>query len=130
VVRIVVANAVALVLLVAGWYHAAGAGDVRTQLTWLNLSLAGLAVSAVSNGLWLLRGRQVVGLARVAMLPDVPKRHANTSTLAPPGAVVTSKGMTRFHRPGCPLVAGRSVRDGSATALVERGLSPCEICEP
>jgi hypothetical protein len=62
----------------------------------------------------------------------VPTRDAepDPSILTPPEVVVTAKGMTRFRRPDCALVARRSVRAASATALVERRLSPREICEP
>lgn len=127
--RLLLTNGAALVLLALGWYQASGQVTIRGQLTWLNVSLAGVGLGGVANGAWLLRGRQAVGMARSALLQDrgipgpAPKR-------GPDGTPVTGPGMTRFHRAGCPFAAGKVVEPAPRAAHERQGLVPCEVCDP
>src|SRR5579862_9341127 len=63
--RVLVANFVGLILIAVSWFQVAGQLTSRDQLAWLNVGIVGVAVAGVSNGLWLLRGRRNIGLARV-----------------------------------------------------------------
>jgi hypothetical protein len=132
VARLLVAELVGLVLVLVGWWQAAGSGSVRTGLAWLNLCLAGLVVAGVGNGLWLLRGRQVVTLARVEVL-GVPAS-AETPVVVPSsnghGGLVSGSGLARFHRPGCVLVAGKGVEVATWVSHDRAGRRACEVCEP
>ncbi|MFE6865070.1 hypothetical protein ACFVFS_00780 [Kitasatospora sp. NPDC057692] len=53
---------------------------------------------------------------------------AGTGAAGPPLAV---PGGTLYHRPECPLVAGKaSAADADASAVRDRGLTPCRLCDP
>ena len=104
--RVIVGNTVGAVLVAVGWYQCATTGEVvRSRLTWLSVSVAGLAVAGLANGLWMAAIR-----ARVAVGRDVA--HGEVARLVPSvlpaGAdvadvVVSGAGMTRYHRPACEL---------------------------
>jgi hypothetical protein len=125
----VLTNGAGLVLLALGWYQASGQVTVRGQLTWLNVSLAGLGVGGVANGAWLLRGRQAVGMARSALFQDRDEGSPPPDQ-GPDDTPVTGPGMTRFHRAQCPLAAGKVVSSAPRAVHERRGLAPCEVCAP
>jgi hypothetical protein len=127
--RLLVTNGAGLVLVALGWYQASGQVTVRGQLTWLNVSLAGLGVSGVANGAWLVRGRQAVGMARSALFQDRSEASAPPHP-GPDDRPVTGPGMTRFHRATCPLAAGKVVSPAPRAQHERRGLVPCEVCDP
>lgn len=140
-VRLVSANAVGLILVFASWFQTTQAADVRGRLTWLNLALVGLVIAGAGNGMWLLRGRQVVGLARVAMLPQTSHAPGATAVFEPgangsgPSAngssfPVAVAGTAHYHRPSCMFVAGRDVTAASPRDHEREGRSPCGVCEP
>jgi hypothetical protein len=132
--RVVLSNALGLVLIGISWYQVAGQLTTRDQLAWLNVGILGIAVAGVSNALWLLRGRRNVGLARVLVLPDVPRRSASawTERLAEDleNQPVANAAMTRYHRPSCPLVEGKQTTAASRRDHERAGKVPCELCEP
>jgi hypothetical protein len=43
-------------------------------------------------------------------------------------ALVTAPGMTRFHRPACPLAAGKPVEAVRPDEAEGAGLVPCGVC--
>jgi hypothetical protein len=131
--RVVLTNVAGLALVLAGWYESAGTGSTRTGLAWLCVSLGGLAAAGVANGLWLLRGLRAIGFAGVAVLP--PPKTSAPAIFIPDAkrrglGVVSGAGMSRYHRPGCPLVVGKAVTASDRRALEGSGLSPCGVCEP
>jgi hypothetical protein len=135
VARLVVANAVGFAVVVAGAFETTISDDVlRTRLSWLQVSVLGLVIAAVANGMWLLRVRTTLVLAREAVLDP-----AHRAWLAGPVAaaaqdgstvLVAGDGMTRYHRASCQLVAGRATRARTRAEHEREGLSPCEVCEP
>jgi hypothetical protein len=131
---LLVANGLGAAIIAAGWYQASAAVALRSQLSWLELCVAGLLLAGTANALWLLRGRQAVTLGRMAVLSArqraelfpiaAPEAHASTV----PPSLVWVAGTTRYHRPDCLLVAGKE-----ATGLLEgdtADLQACEACEP
>jgi hypothetical protein len=131
-IRLIIANALGVVLIGIGWYQARGLSSVRTEISWLELSIVGLVIAGTANALWLLRGRQVVTLARVAVFADIPRRqttaaadHAHTQVT---DVLVWAQGMTRFHRPDCLLVVNK--RFQRLTDTDTESLNPCEVCSP
>ena len=126
--RLLLTNGAGLVILALGWYQASGQVTVRGQLTWLNVSLAGLGVGGIANGAWLLRGRQAVGMARAALVQE--RGDTSPPHPGPDDRPVTGPGMTRFHRAACPFVAGKVVSPAPRADHVRRGLVPCEVCDP
>jgi hypothetical protein len=135
VVRLLITDCFGLLLILMGWWQAAGVGSVRTGLAWFNLCLAGLVVAGVGNGLWLLRARQAVTLARVSVLGQPRPVEVTTVPAFGPSenghaVLVAAPGLLRFHRPGCALVAGKQVGVASRVAHERAGRMPCEVCEP
>ena len=129
------ADMVALALLMICWWEVASTGILRTQLTWIELGMAGLVIAGAANALWLLRGRQSVALASAMLLQesvladlDVVGQGTGDGTAA--GATVHVPGGSRFHRPGCAFVADRVARPMPRADLERAGLEPCQICSP
>jgi hypothetical protein len=131
VARLIVTNAVGLVMLLAAWYQTAGVGQMRTALTWLCLGMAGLITAAVANGLWLLRGLRAIGLAGADVISPRSTATPALSSLPDSGAgFVSGPQMSHYHRPACPLVIGRELTVAARAAHEGAGLSPCGVCEP
>lgn len=132
--RVMLSNALGLVLIAVSWYQVAGQLTTRDELAWLNLGILGVAIAGVSNAMWLLRGRRNVGLARVMVLPDVPRRTrsawSDRRVDDREETPVASAAMTRYHRPDCPLVDGKKTTATSRRAHERAGKIPCELCEP
>lgn len=132
ILRVVGANGLGVVLIVAGWYQASGVGAVRTQLAWLNLGVAGLFVAAAANGVWILRGRQAVGQAydelnRSMSMLGVGRRTAPANAVAA-SELVRVTGTSLYHRRECPCVSGRETIAGDQADHEREGRAPCEVC--
>ncbi len=135
-VRVVAANIAALILVGLAWYQSSGESVIRTQLSWLELSVAGAVLAGVVNANWLLRGRRTVVAASAAALEplqeldlDLPRGAAAATTAAAAGKaepVLWVPGTERFHRADCKLVAGKDVR--VVTASQRSQLHGCEVC--
>lgn len=120
-----------VVLLVVGWFGTSGEARLADQVAGLDLAVIGSAVAAAGQAAWLLHGRRHVGLLRRQVLGGVewarPVAPTTKGQASDDGARVVVPGTTRYHRPGCLLVAGK------ATEPLGRGaasLSPCEVCRP
>lgn len=135
-----------LVAIVIGWWGAANTGFPFEQTPYL-ISGGLLGVALVFLGgfvyfaYWVTRliresrtqsDRASDLLDRIAETLDGaaigngsnPRGRSSVRT----GAFVATRSGTQFHRPECPVVAGRSgLRRVSATA---RGMTPCRICDP
>ncbi|MFD7446292.1 hypothetical protein [Streptomyces sp. NPDC059909] len=106
-----------LALLVTAWFGAGGTAVVARQTAWLNLAVAGFAVSAIGLCLWLLRVRRAVGERRIALISLAPREEPEDSYEATPlrrantaqQQLVRATGMVRLHRPDCPLLDGKDV---------------------
>jgi hypothetical protein len=88
---------------------------------------------------WLLDGHRAVVELRTAVLPHpqtVAPGVAVAAELAPlggsaPEPLVALDGMRRYHRPGCPLLAGKATTTAASRSGHERaGRRPCGVCEP
>lgn len=129
--RMCAANGIGIVLIVAGWWQAAGKAEVAGQLTWTNVGLVGLGIAAAANAGWLYRGRRAIGLARVMLVPGVRSQTRVPVHGAPVNRdrVVVGRSMSRYHIATCPFVDGREVDTVERTAIATT-LAPCEVCEP
>lgn len=108
---------------VCSW-QGSGSVDLSEQMNWLLLGILCVSLSSVCLAYWLLSGLRAVRVevARVfgTVKPNLPSAEAVTGT-----GFVTVAGMVRYHRPECPLVAGKTVRQVSPDA---EGLRPCGAC--
>ena len=138
-VRVLAFNALGLILAIAGWYNAAGSDRPRTQLTWIEVGVAGFAIAAIGGGMWVLRGRRALGTAArelfgpdlSELLPPVPGTVVEVP--ADRGELYSAPGTIRYHRPGCVLLRGHGVDTlqlKSRAAHERTGRRACEVCQP
>jgi hypothetical protein len=125
---------VVLGAVVTAWYQAAQLATPQEQIGWLDLAGVALLVGLGAHTGWLVAGRRAVGSRSRAVATATD---GVLSPLTADGAlhhadelVVTAERMTLFHRPSCPLVAGRDLEPLDVTAALARGLGACAICEP
>ena len=129
--RLLVTNTLALTLILAAAYQSGASSSTRTGLAWLSLGVAGVVVSGVGNGLWLLRGLRSIGSAAMSTIPwPALKQTALRAGGGPDLVVVKGSGVTRYHRRSCPLVTGKRVIEVTRELHPGGGLSPCGVCEP
>jgi hypothetical protein len=144
-VIVCVTTIVALGLVAVGWHGVSGEVEVRRQVLWLDLGVAGVLLLGVGNAQWVLRGRRAVGDRRARLLPLGGEPIGEPAGGLTPGAgtagappmaprraegVVAGAAMTRYHRPDCELVAGKEVVTAGRNEHAAQGRRPCAVCEP
>ncbi|MFE7559353.1 hypothetical protein [Kitasatospora sp. NPDC057500] len=148
--------AVGAVLCVLGWYGVSGERFVEQQVPYLaSATVPGAALIVAGVVLVALRpsgrsragppGSSAVTAATAtdrriehlyALLvepsePAEPAGPAGPTATAAPGPPLAVPGGTLYHRPDCPLVAGKpAAAPVDASAVRERGLTPCRLCDP
>ncbi len=127
VLMVVLTALVCVVAITVGWFGASGSATLTHQVAYLNLAVAGFAVFAGGNCLWLLRGRRAVGERRAALIALEPAEPVRQAPAAVPATaswqLVRGAGMRRLHQPDCPLVAGKPVEP---VGLADG--EPCGVC--
>jgi hypothetical protein len=131
--RVLLINGAGLALVVAGWFQSAVAETaVRPRLTWLAVSISGLLVSGSANATWLLRIRQYVsggrGVVRAELREALQTFGSIPTIFEGRNVIVSAAGTSRYHRPSCQLVAGKSA--APVTGRERPRLAPCEMCLP
>ena len=128
-------QAIGFGLLALSWLGVSGTTTFSRQVAWVNVGGAGLLVVILGCALWVHRGRRRVGsrLGFAALLGR-PQRVATPGGVGSVGVVasdgfVSAEGMTRYHRPDCQAVAGKSVITAGADAHRAEGRRPCGMCE-
>jgi hypothetical protein len=129
VARLLGGNALGLLLVLIGWYQASGASVERTQLAWVELGIAGVIIAGLVDATWLLRGRSAIHTAVDVVIGPVV--HAERAHAVRPSAdtrpsLVWVPNTSRYHRPDCPLTAGKETR--AADPAQQRRLAACEVC--
>jgi hypothetical protein len=134
---VVAGNAVALLLIAAGWLAVSGARSLPDQQNSINVGLAGVMVAGAANAVWLGAGRRSVRSLRDAVLPGpeavgkvLGRETPGTIAAVPPGELVTGPGMIRYHRPGCAMARGKALTSDPQIDHERAGLVPCEVCRP
>ena len=61
---------------------------------------------------------------------DEPPVEATTNGSGAPRRVLVVDGAELFHRPDCPIVAGKDAEEVAAATARKRGLRPCPSCTP
>lgn len=146
VARVATANAVAIAVTVVAWWAASGTGKATEQIGFSSLALVGAVIALAWNTWFLARGRQMIRGAQGVVMSEqgfMPFRsdaaapatngtsqHRARTVVPPVGHYLTVPGTSRYHRPSCPLVAGKD-SDGAVRSVHEQaGRNPCEVCEP
>lgn len=120
--------------VVGAWYGGSDQADWPDALPWVSLGSVAITVAMLGLVAWLVSGFRRVRRLRREVLPAL-HAYAGTRGAAAAGAqasgsagFVTAAGMTRFHRPGCPLVAGKPVRPLPVNTPEGSALVPCGVC--
>lgn len=123
------------VLCVLGWYGVSGEPTAARQLPYLASATVPGAALLVAGAVLLAASARVrppgaggdgpdaggsrEQVADPVRVPAVPAPHTAPRPVRVPGG-------TLFHRPDCPLVAGKPVTSAAGGAP----LTPCPVCEP
>ena len=120
--------------LAVTWGGASSKPDWPDQLPWASLGAAATTVALLGLITWLAAGLRRVRRLRRDVLPLVAAAASGahstvlTSQAAGRDAFVSAPGMTRFHRPACPLAAGKPVQPVPTPEAGGAGLVPCKVC--
>jgi hypothetical protein len=128
------------VLVLLGWYGAAHTTRLFEEVPYLiSGGIFGLVLvvigAALYFGYWLTRlvgtERQVLeSLGRIEeRLGGTPADEAGAPSTNGTSFVATKTG-SMFHRPECPVVAGRPDRELRTVELPAAGMTPCKLCSP
>jgi len=121
-------------LIVVSWLGTSGTSRFATQITWLDFGVLGAITGHLGVMVWLLSGRRSLARRRSGLFPSsVPDGTPTAATdhRVEPDVVtrrVFVPGMAHYHRPGCQLVAGKTVTEaGSGTQA--NALVSCGMCQ-
>jgi hypothetical protein len=138
-----------VILVFIGWYGASHTTRLFEEIPYLlSGGLLGIVLSTIGAalyfGYWLTRivagERQMIEvLARMEAKLDgatADGSAAGSSSSAPAaassgaGAFVATRTGTMFHRPDCPVVAGRPASELRTVKLPATSMAPCKLCSP
>lgn len=119
--------ALGAVLVLAGWFFAAGRADAGDQLVFVSLALIGALIGVAAVIGWVIRGRRAIGIRRALLLGTPPAPKAETARSAELVAAPTGKW---FHRADCLLAYGRGWPSAPRAAHEKIGRLSCPGCRP
>lgn len=141
--------ALGLLLILFGWYGAAGLDYDQGQIPYLiSGGIGGLALVITGAALLIVqnsrRDRSVVEtqlrelnatMSRLGGLlgngsPGAGDGRAVTTRPRGSDSPVVAMGRSSFHRLDCRLAEGKDLPTGSIEAALDAGLTPCRICNP
>ena len=112
------------------WWLASGRVKFDEQMPFASVAVIGLLLGGYAHLSWLLRGRRAVGVRRLSLLGDPVRRPtapaAGRSSAGP--VFLAVDGRARYHRPGCPLLAGRAAVSGIRAVHEAAARRPCGVC--
>ncbi|HZQ77997.1 MAG TPA: hypothetical protein VFE55_11745 [Acidimicrobiia bacterium] len=121
----------AVAVLFGSWARTSGVDQAKPAIAATGIAVFGLvlvALGAVGSTLTVKRHVQL----RKARLFAPWLQAADGPAAAPApaaGPLVSAPGLTRYHRPDCPSVAGLAVTAVDLRAMTA-GLAPCRLCDP
>ena len=132
---------VGLAAIVLSWAETSDTVIVSRQVDWAPVGLAGVSVVVLALLGSVLVARQAVGLRLARLAPSVATPAARAAGVAAPAAppatvpagaetLVAGLNMVRYHRPSCPLAAGKSVWPDNRRAHEQAGRRACGVCAP
>ena len=124
-------------LLMVCWWESSGTGRAAKQTVWANLGVAAVALIVLASIMWVSSGRRAVR-ARRNHLNDRLEQVGSAALLRPavesaapdPDGLVMIAGTSRYHRPGCLLVASKPASTATDQIIDSARLEPCEMCRP
>jgi hypothetical protein len=133
-------SAGAAVMLLA-WYRASDTVVVDDQVRWASVGLAGAMLVAVAGfvAVALLHRRMRLRFRSVTaelepclagMSGTVVSGSAGPGGTGHGAVLVAAPNMRHYHRPGCPLAAGKPVRAALRADHERAGRRTCGVCAP
>jgi hypothetical protein len=119
--------AVGAVLVLAGWFFAAGRADAGDQLVYVSLALVGALVGLAAVVGWVVHGRRMISARRGLLLGSPPPPQAEGARAVELVAAATGKW---FHRADCLLAHGRDWRPAPRAEHDSAGRLSCPGCRP
>lgn len=121
-----------VVAMLVAWVKVAGTLQVDRQLSWTGLSLVGALLVCAGAGLAATSGERVFMLhlhrLGAALAVDDPSAPADRTGQLLEDGLVASPTMSRYHRPGCALAAGKPVAAASQAVHERAGRRACGVC--
>jgi hypothetical protein len=120
-------------VLFGSWARASSVDQPKQAIAAVGIAIFGLvlvALGAVGSTLTVKRHVQL-RKARVFsawLAPDEAVQDLRAASPVPAGTLVTSPGLTRYHRAECPSVTGLPVRAVERRSLPS-GLAACHLCD-
>ena len=126
--RLIRFEAVAFIAIVVCFVGARHTHGWDARLYWIVGGMAAMLVSGVGWATWLLTAARGLRIRqrRLAELTAALAPEARAAAMG--SALVTAKGTTHYHHPGCVFVEGRPVTTATAAKHAARGLAPCPAC--
>jgi hypothetical protein len=118
------------VAMAVSWAGAARTPRVGHQADWAIVGVAGSAAVVLAALLWVLAARRVVERRLGQVLARVDVTDAAGGTAGADALLVAGAAMAHYHRPGCPLAAGKPVSPASRAGHETAGRRPCGVCRP
>jgi hypothetical protein len=118
-------------MLGLSWLGVSGTTTFSRQVAWTNVGGVGLVVVLLGCALWVQRGRRRIGQhLRFESPIRMSGRAAGAAEAGETASngFVSAAGMSRYHRPDCQAVAGKSVITAGADAHRAEGRRPCGLC--
>ena len=126
---VAVVVALAGLLLALSWWGAAEEVRLARQLRWVAGGVMSIVVLGVVSATWILEGRRAGSRRRRRWMAEQRRRLAAPPVTAAP-TLVAGERMTRYHRVGCELVAGKAASAASRLEHERQGRRPCGVCRP
>jgi hypothetical protein len=126
------------VLIGFGWLAARDTADPQDVFRALTAGVSGLVLAAAASAAGILWMRRAVFVRRNQIFrpwflyeagrPSGGAQRSAPASAIDTGVVLTAKGLTRYHRAGCPVLEGvAAVRQRPIDKVGD--LQPCGICE-
>ena len=120
----------AVAVLFGSWARVSSVDQPKEAIAAVGIAIFGLVLVALGAVGSTLTVKRHVQLRKVRLFSAwlAPDEAANIVTPLSAGTLVTSPGLTRYHRAECPSVAGLPVRADERRSLPS-GLAACHLCD-
>jgi hypothetical protein len=126
--KVAVLFAVGGVIWAVGWWQMSGRASMTEQVAPMNLAVVGLAVIAVGQASWFLRGRRAVAHRRRTLLGAAPVLPTGPAIVLDPDHFAGRERL--YHRAGCDMLTDRAWPPAARAEHEDAGRIPCGVCAP
>jgi hypothetical protein len=133
-------NSVAVAVIVIAWWGSATTTALGRETMWLEVAVGALLLASAADIGWLVTEGRAVSERRAVLReilmrvvePFVGSTRSAAHVRIDDGstALVSTDGLTMFHRDDCPMVVGRNVFAASRAAHESSARRACGMCRP